>query len=219
MSIFGKCADLTANAQHNMTGSHVALHINGQLVRSVYCACTIFMYVPNSASSVYYTNLQESSFDTAQQHSQHQILKQAEQGECLTSCSNQCCNICSHACADVMKFDCLFTLCMLCAVEMTLKQQQELAADQATADKQARAGDASLDSIMDQMNNTCSIDKTPEEVDREEREMERAGYLKDSITMIMQDRSNNVVGRTTHARLHVTHCHVAALLPLVMSPL
>jgi len=100
-----------------------------------------------------------------------------------------------------------------------LKQQQELAADQATADKQARAGDASLDSIMDQMNNTCSIDKTPEEVDREEREMERAGYLKDSITMIMQDRSNNVVGRTTHARLHVTHCHVAALLPLVMSPL
>lgn len=72
-----------------------------------------------------------------------------------------------------------------------MKQQQELAADQATAEKQAKAGEASLDSIMNQMNNTCSVDKTPEEVEREEKEKERADYMKAGIAMIMQDRSTS----------------------------
>ena len=71
------------------------------------------------------------------------------------------------------------------AVEKPFKQQQELAVNQATAEKQAKAGEASLDSVMQQMDTTCSVDKTSEELEREAREKWYADFIKASIAKLM----------------------------------
>ena len=70
-------------------------------------------------------------------------------------------------------------------MEKPFKQQQELAVNQATAEKQAKAGEASLDSVMQQMDTTCSVDKTPEELEREAREKWYADFIKASIAKLM----------------------------------